>query len=237
MFNATLHQLKQYESDLKTFAEKAYPFATKATVNRAAFETRRRAQDTIESDFVTRNRFTKGSIRVQQARTLDVRRQEAIVGGIADYLATQEFGGVERGSGKNQPIATSYSAGQGDDARPRTRLPRKPNQMQAIQLKRRAGAAKNRKQRNLMAVKGAAAGGNKFVYLDLGRRQGIFRVVGGKRRPRVKMVWDLSRKVVRIPRKPWLDPATVATEKHLPQYYEEAIVFQLKRRNLFREYR
>ena len=233
MIEVDVQDVKQYESDLKTFAKKAFPFATKATVNKAAFETRRVAQSRLENDFVLRNRFTRSSVRVEQARTLDVRRQEAIVGSIADYLATQEFGGVERGGGKHQPIATSYSAGLSEQARPRTRLPRKPNQMQAIQLKRRGRGAKSRKQRNLMAVKEAAAGGNKFVYLDLGRRQGIFRVLGGKRSPRVKMVWDLSRRSVRIPRKPWLAPATRQVQGNLPQYYTEALAFQLRRHSVF----
>lgn len=233
MIEVDVRDVKQYESDLKTFAKKAFPFATKATVNKAAFETRKRAQANVEDDFVLRNKFTRSSIRVEQARTLNVRRQEAIVGSIADYLATQEFGGVERGRGKHQPIATSYSAGLSEAAQPRTRLPRKPNRMQSIQLKRRGRGANSRKQRNLMAVKEAAAGGNKYVFLDLGRREGIFKVLGGKRSPRVKMVWDLSRRSVRIPRKPWLAPATVATQGHLPQYYADALVFQLRRQGVF----
>ncbi|MCH9838623.1 hypothetical protein K0U83_23370 [bacterium] len=232
MIEVNMRDVKQYESDLKTFAKKAFPFATKATVNKAAFETRKVAQMRVEKDMTLRNKFTKGSIRVEQARTLNVRRQEAIVGSIAEYLATQEFGGVVRGGGKHKPIATAYSAGQGEGVRPRTRLPRKPNSMQAIQLKRRGRGAKSRKQRNLMAVKEAAAGGSKYVYLDLGRRQGIFKVLGGKRSPRVKMLWDLSRTVVRVPRSPWLAPATRAVETQLPQYYAEALAFQLQRRGI-----
>jgi hypothetical protein len=221
-------QIKQYESDLKTFAGRSLPFATKQTINRAAFETRRRAQDNIREGMTTRNKYTVSSVRVQQARGLDIRKQEAITGSIADYLATQEFGGTETGGGRNQPIATSYAAGQGRGAK-RTRLPRKPNKMQAIRLRKKSGAGLSRKAQNAAAVQGAAQGGNKFVFMDLGRRQGIFRVTGGKRKPKIQMVWDLSRRSVRIPRNPWLAPATNETQRHIPQYYSDALRFQLKR--------
>ena len=39
MFTMNDEDIKQLESDLKTFAIRAYPFATKNTVNRAAFTT------------------------------------------------------------------------------------------------------------------------------------------------------------------------------------------------------
>lgn len=237
MIEIDTRHMKQYESDLKTFAAKAYPFATRSTVDTAAFETRKEAQSNIASDMVLRNRFTQGSVRVQQARSLNVRDQEAVTGSAAEYLATQEFGGTVTGKGAHQPIATSYSAGLGENARPRTKLPRRPNQMQRIQLKRRGRSASSRKQRNVAAVREAAGSGNKYVFMDLGRRQGIFKVTGGKRKPRVKMVWDLSRRAVRVPRNPWLGPATTTVENRIPTIYTQAMAFQLKRRGLFRDYR
>lgn len=232
MIDINTRDIKQYESDLKTFAKKAFPFATKSTLNQAAFETRKQAQNNLRKDFTLRNRFTSGSVRVEQTRTLNVRRQEAITGSIADYLSTQEFGGMVQGGTGSQPIATGYSAGQ-EGARPRTRLPRKPNMMRSIQLKRRGRRAKTRKQRNLVAVRQAAGGASKYVFLDLGRREGIFKVVGGKRKPRIKMVWDLSRRAVRVPRSPWLAPATREAEDQLPTFYASALAFQLQRRGLF----
>ncbi len=225
-------QVKQYESDLKHFARKAYPFATRQTVNKAAFETRRGYQARIREDLTLRNRWTEQSVRVEQARTLTVSRQAAIVGSVADYMATQEFGGVEKGGGKYKPIATSYSAGLPEDAKPRTRLPRKPNKLSNIQLKSR-GRKLSRRARNKVAVLMAAKSGDKYVWLDLGKRQGLFRVLGGKRNPRVRMVWDMSRRSVRVPKKPLLLPATRAVQAQLPQYYAEALVFQLKRAKVF----
>lgn len=232
MFELDDRDVKRYAADLKTFARRAYPFATKATVNRAAFETRKGYQEGMRDDLTLRNKWTERSVRVDQAKTLIVSRQEAIVGSMADYMATQEFGGTVKGKGKHQPIATSYSAGLGQNTRPRTKLPRKPNQLKNIQLKRRGQGTAGRNARNAAAIREAAGSGNKFVFLDLGRRQGIFRVLGGKRRPYIRMVWDLSSKSVRVPRKPLLLPATRATEKQIPQYYGEAALFQLKRHRI-----
>lgn len=225
-------ELKIYEADLKTFAKKAFPFATKATLNRSVFEIRKEYQSGMRNDLVLRNKWSERSIRVEQAKTLNVPRQEAIVGSIAEYMATQEFGGTVRGGGKHQPIATSYAAGQGLGARPRTRLPRKPNQLKSIQLKRRGNSAAARKARNAAAIGDAAGSGNKFVFLDLGKRQGIFRVLGGKRRPYIRMVWDLSKRSVRVPAKPLLLPATRAVQKRIPEFYRDALLFQLKRHRI-----
>lgn len=232
MLKVDMSQVAEYEKDLKAFARRAFPFATKQTMNRAAFETRTTAQRIIETKMVTRNAWTKRSVQVEMAKGLDVRRQEAIVGSLQEYMATQEFGGTVRGNAEHKPIATSYSAGQAENATPRKRLPRKPNKMRNITLKRRGGASMSRRQRNLVAVKAAAEGGDKYVYLDLGKRAGIFRVLGGKRRPRVKMVWDLSRSAVTVPRNPWLTPATERTTYRLPEFYRDALLYQLKRQGI-----
>ena len=234
MIKIDTKQIKEYERDLKSFADRAYPYATRFTVNTAAFKARELSQDNIRTDMVLRNRFTVSSVRVEQARTLAVSRQYAVVGSIADYLETQEFGGTKQSSsGKGVAIATSYSAGE-EGQRPRTRLPRRPNKMANIQLQKRRKAGSSRKQQNFIAVQQAAKSGQKYIYLDLGRRRGIFRVTGGKRKPKLKMVQDLTRSSVVIPKRPWLAPAVRDTEKFIPKIYEDALKFQLQRNNLFR---
>lgn len=217
-------EIRRFAADLKTFAARAYPFATKATINRAAFETRKGYQENIRQSLTLRNKWTGRSVQVDQARTLNVQRQAARVGSVAPYMADQEFGGTVRGKGKTKPIATSYSAGQ--SGRPRTRLPRRPNQIKNIRL--RGG----RKAGNAAAVRMAAETRTRFVFLDLGRRRGIFRVLGGKRKPYVRMVWDMSRRSVDVPATPLLAPATRETETRLPRFYGEAALFQLKRHRI-----
>lgn len=235
MFAINDKDLKRLERELTTFKAKALPFATKATLNSAAFKARSYAQDNIREKMITRNQFAVKSVQVEQTQTLNIRRQASAVGSIAGFMETQEFGGsVNKKGQQGVPIATSYSAGLGMNAKPRTKLPRKPNQLANIQLKRgRRGA--NRKQRNLVAIKQAAASGDKYVYLDLGRRKGIFKVVGGKRKPSIRMVYDLTNPSVTIKRNPWLKPASDKAEADLPGLYERALVFQLKRHNIFND--
>ena len=235
MFKINDDQILRYEDDLKKFRFKAFPFATKSTVNGAAFKAREFAQENIRNQMVQRNRFTVSSVRVEQSKTLNIKRQAAIIGSIVDYMADQEFGVTKTQSGKEGvPIATSYAAGQAQNAQPRTRLPRKPNKMASIQLKKRLKKGSSRKQRNFAAIRGAAQSGSKFVFLDLGRTRGIFRVLGGKRKPRIKMVWSMSKRSVIIPKNPWLAPAVRRTEPEIPRIYSDALRFQLKRHNLFR---
>lgn len=231
MFEIDARDVKKYEQDLKNFAGQALPYASRAMLTRAAFDSRKEAQGNIREKMTTRNAWTVGSVRAERATSLKVRQQESRMGSLAAYMETQEFGGLETGSGKYQPIATSYAAGQAWGTR-RTRLPRKPNRLQAIQLRKRTGAGLSKKAANRAAIQQAAQGGNKFVFLDLGRRQGIFKVTGGKRRPKVNMVWDMSRRFVRIPATPTIGPAARTTQQRMPQFYAEALVQQLRRRGL-----
>jgi len=235
MIEVDTNQIKELQEDLKVFADRAYPFATKQTINRSAFKAQQISREIVKDEMIQRNKFTVQSIQVDQARTLNVNRQEATVGSTADYMEDQEFGGSKSKSGKQGvSIATSYSAGQGESAQPRTRLSTKPNKLASIRLKRQGTKARSRKQKNFIAIREAAQSGSKYVYLDLGRRQAIFKVIGGKRRPKIKMVHDLTRKTVVIPKNPWLAPAVKQTEKHIPQIYKESLEFQAKRAGLFR---
>lgn len=236
MITVDARQVRAYEKDLKTFKARAYPFATKQTINSAAFMARGFAQENIREQMVERNKWTARSVQVEMARGLVVAQQQAAVGSVAPYMETQEFGGTKRTRGKEGvPIPTSYSAGQGENAQPRTRLPRKANTLQAIQLRRQIKKG-NRKQRNLVAIRTAVSTGQRFVYLELQRRRGLFRITGGKRNPQIKMVWDLSRPVVVIPRNPWLKPATDRTVPQLPALYQAALIAQLERHGLFRSH-
>ena len=231
MFTIDSPDIKRLEADLKAFAHKAFPFATRNTVNRAAFQARREWQHQIDEKLVQRNKFTRNSIQVDLSRTLNVRQQAATVGSIAPYMENSEFGGI-----KTDPaIQTGYSAGQ-QGQQPRTRLPRRKNALKNIQLsKRKRGRKLTRVQRNIVKVKTAAATGAKFVHLKYTGGEGMFKVLGSKRRPRIRMVADLSRKSVVIPATPTLGPAVVATRKAIPLLYKAALTEQLRRHRLFRD--
>lgn len=234
MFISDFKEIENLVADLERFNKKALPFATRNTVNTAAFKARALSQENIRNSMVTRNKFTERSIRVEQTRTLQVNRQEAVVGSTADYMEDQEFGATKRSDGRHGVrIPTSYSAGQ-EGSQPRTRLPRGPNRIQRIRLKNKRKAGKTRQQRNTAAIREAAQSGSKYVFLELARRKGIFKVIGGKRKPKIKMVHDLTDKSVTIPRNPWLAPAVAETTKLIPDIYRDSLQFQVDRLDLFR---
>lgn len=234
MFKINTKEIKKFERDLKGFAHKAYPFATKNTVNTAAFRAQKLAKRDIEIKMVLRNSHARQSIQVEQSTTLKVSRQAAVIGSTADYMEDQEFGTTIVSKGKKGvSIPTGYSAGQ-EGQSPRTRLPRKPNKLVNIRLKHSRRKLKTRRARNAARLREAASSGHKYIYLDLGKSEGIFKVIGGKRNPRIKMIHDMSRKSVVIPRNPWLKPVVDTVQVLIPKIYRDALVFQLKRQGLFR---
>lgn len=243
MITVDMQQLKELERDLKTFARRAYPFATKSTINGAAFTTQKVARRDINVKMITRNKFTEQSVRVEQTRTLNVNSQAAVVGSIADYMADQEFGGFTQKTGKEGvAIPTSFSAGQGKQ-QPRTKLPRKANQLANIRLKQsKKRRPKNRRQAVVFAIQDAVNTSNRYIYLELSNNtKGIFKVTGGRRGikrgtggARIKMVYDLSRMVTPIPRNPWLKPAVDHVQQQMPAIYFKALTFQAKRLGLFK---
>lgn len=240
MITVNVTDVAEYEKDLKAFAHRAFPFATKATINRAAFAGRDIAKDVIKGKMIERNRYTARSIQVEMARTLVVSRQEAVLGSTADYMETQEFGGTIQSGGKHgRPIATA--AASGESSLPRRKLPRPVNRRDRLKLQRlKARKAKNWKQALIFAGQAAVSGGSRVVFLDLGATKGIYRIVGGSRRfkrgwpkgAKLRKLYDLSRRTVAIPARPWLYPATMAAADQMPEFYAEALVFQLRRQGI-----
>lgn len=226
--------IKKLERDLKTFADRAYPFATKNTLNNAAFTSQKMARRDVTIKMIERNKFTGQSIQVDQARTLNVRRQAATVGSVADYMEDQEFGAVKSKRGaEGVAIPTTYSSGEAMTANIRRRLPRKANTLRNIQLQRKGKRGRTRQQQNLIAIQEAASSTRKYVFLDLGKRKGIFKVIGGRRKPKIRMVHDLTEQVVTIPRNPWLKPVIDTVSLKIPEIHAKSLRFQLKRLGLF----
>ncbi len=220
--------IRRLERTLTGMSKHGVKFATMFAMNGAAFEARQLAVRNVEKKFITRNAWTKRSIRVNKGNTRDLR---ASVGSTEDYMRKQELGGSERAGGrKGVAIATSYSSGEGENARPRRKLSRRPNRIRNITLKNTTGRARGRKARNVAKVKEAAKGSNKVVYLDglTGKKKrGLFRITGGKRRPKVKMIQDMSQKKVRTRKKPWLGPATRTAAKGIPRRYKKSLLMQI----------
>lgn len=233
MFSINNENVRKLERDLKQMAERALPFATKKTLNDAAFQAQRIIKADLPKDFILKNRFTMRSIRVEQARTLNIRRQQSVIGSTAAFMEDQEFGGIIRSKGKHGvPIPTSFSAGQGEKTKPRTRLPRKANRLRNLRLSKRNKTAASKKQRNMITIRNAIDTGNRVVFLDLQHSKGIFKITGRKKL-RFKMLYNLTHKSLVIPKRPWLKPAFDESIRMIPAFYADALRFQLKRHRLF----
>lgn len=233
MFKIDSKDVKRLESHLKAFHHRALPFATRETLNTMAFQAQKDGRRTVKIDMVNRNKFTQQSIQVRMARGMNVRQQSSAFGSTQAYMLTQEFGGIKQKKGKvGTPIATSESAGQLGQ-RPRTRLSTRSNKLQNIHLSRVKGAGKGKtqRQRNAIKIRIAAEQGIEHVMLKYGNgRAGIFRVKGNDSGVEsVRMMHDLSRDSVRIPRSSWMKPAADYVGTRVGAYYKEALRFQLKR--------
>lgn len=242
MFKIKLEDVEEYEDHLKTFKQRAFPFASKNALNGSAFKARELWQQDIKSEMINRNAYTRNSIRVEQARTLIVSRQAATVGSIAPYMEVQEFGGTKTSPGKEGvAIPTSYAAGQVEQ-QPRTRLPRKDNKLSNIRLSNRRSKRGTNKQRLLLKVQNAVKTGRRHIFHDFGRTKGLFRVVGGRRSVKrgwpegaqLRMVYDMSDKTVTIPRNPTLKPVIDKAREYMPEIYIKALRYQLQRHGLFK---
>ena len=225
-FSISTAQARQFENKLRDLNKRGLRFAELETLNRTAFETQKTARQELGGRMVLRNQWTERSIQVARATR---QTMEAATGSTQKYMEIQELGGREQAAGKHGvAIPTSVASGEGRDAKPRQRLVRRPNKVVNIRLARNANFSK-RKQRNAVAIKRAVSTGNRYVFLELHRRKGLFRIYGGKRKPRVEMIQDLSQKTVGIPRNPWLMPAAEKQRQRQPRYYAEALQRQLAR--------
>lgn len=243
MFDISSPGTIKLERDLERFKEQAIPFAVRNTLNRAAFGTQGRGKAKVRSDMVLRNSFTEKSIQVERARGLNVAIMEAAVGSTLDYMEDQEFGTTKVSGGKRGvPLPTTTASGEGMGAQPRRKLPRAANRLGRIQLGSQTGKGfKSKRQEIFLRVRETVRAGHKFLYLDTGRKQAIYQVKGRGRVDkqgritgiRMRMVYDLTRRSVNIPKSPWLKPSFDGMLREIPKIYERSLVFQLKRHNLF----
>lgn len=219
-------QVRQFENKLKSLNSRGIPAAQLDTVNRAAFETQKEARRELGGRMILRNAWSERSILVRKANS---QTMESATGSTQPYMERQEIGGTEQAQGKHGvAIPTSVASGEGRGAKPRQKLVTRPNKVSNISLLRNARTP-NRKQRNAIAVKEAVRKGTRFVFLELQQRKGLFRIMGGKRKPRLEMVQDLTRDSIRIPRNPWLTPVANKVAQRMPRYYVEALERQLAR--------
>lgn len=219
---------KKLQRDLEKFAKRAMPYAMRDAVNTAAFEARRVWGDEIRRTFTTRNTFTAGpALRVEKARSGTGRAIEARLGSIAEYMPRQEFGATVSGRRGHKGIPGPTAAGQAAGSVRTKPVRRGFRQGGIIAIKTTGGATRH--QRNAIALARAKKAGSRFVVLERPRGgKGVFLLSGGKRRITTRLLWDVSRRSVRLSPKPTLEPTLKRIGERMDAIMTAAVLKQLR---------
>lgn len=234
MIDIDTRNIDKLQRKLKSFGGKVYPKIQGATLNNAAFETRGKYVKAARRKMTLRNKFTERSIQFDKVRGLNPRNQMSVVGSTAEYMKDQEFGATIRKSGKKGvDIPTSSASGEGM-SRTRRKVVRRANRRGSITLARKRIKARSKQQYIVASIKAAAASGgrNKFLYLPFDRHPGIYKVVGGKRRPRIVLIHDFSRPSVVIRARHPLKQSVNAVIPKMPRFFIKQAEFHLQRMGL-----
>ncbi len=227
-------ELNKFERSLRKAKATAIPAATREMLNRAAKQTWSQARSNVRARMTIRARGglgAIGSIRFDRARGNRIRSMESVIGSIAPYMVKQEFGGTKTSGGKRGvAIPTTTASGEADSQVPRQRLVRKAHLLGNVRLSRRRNTsnADSRGRRAMIAYLVAKQHGDKFVFLDLLQRPGIYKVTA--RGPR--LLYETKRRTVAIPRNPWLLPALQTVRPRMPAIWRTALRKQLIRNRI-----
>jgi hypothetical protein len=223
--------LDELQRELEQLAKRSIPYAARETLNGLAFAGRKIWQDQMASTLTLRNAFTQRRVLVDRATGSRMGDMEAVLGHTEDYMRRLEYGIGERGRRGGLAIPTEAAAGQAKGSLPagRKRAVRPALIIRALGKVKRQSSSMPRKARNARAVREAIKNGTRLAYLDLDKRRGIYKIMGGKKRPQIRKLYDLSRRAVPLPRIPTLQRTLDAALLQAPTIGLAAIQRQLDR--------
>lgn len=229
--NIEIRGLDEMQRELEQLAKRSIPYAARETLNGLAFAGRRIWQQQMASSLTLRNKFTERRALVERATGSRMAEMEATLGHTEDYMRRLESGIGERARRGGLAIPTEAAAGQAKGSLPagRKRAVRPSLIIRALGKLKRQSRSLPRKVRNAKAVREAIRNGSRLAYLELDRRRGIYKVMGGKRRPQIRKLYDLTRRSVPLPRIPTLARTLELTLQQGPTLALAAIQKQLDR--------
>lgn len=219
----------RYATELQHFAKKSVPYALRDTLNDLAFTANRQWKTEMDEQFVLRNNYVVNSRRVVKAKGKRLDAMESRVGSVFDGMFIQEFGGVQHAGEKHgHRVPTSAAAGQ-YGASPRTKRVRPGARINRLNFTNpKASRFSSAAQRIAVALRLAAARGEKYTFIENDNTAGIYRIKGGKRKPRLVMLQRLMEGSVFVPPHPTLAPATWKAAKQVDKIALKHIMRQLK---------
>jgi hypothetical protein len=198
--------LDAMQRELEQLAKRGIPYAARETLNGLAFAGRKIWQEEMASSLTLRNQFTARRALVERATGSRMTEMQATLGHTEDYMRRLEAGIGERARRGGLAIPTEAAAGQAKGSLPagRKRAVRPSLIIRALGKVKRQSRSMPRKARNARAVREAIRNGSRLAYLELDRRRGIYKIMGGRKRPQIRKLYDLSRRAVPLPRIPTL---------------------------------
>lgn len=194
------------QRELEQLAKRGVAYAARDTVNGLAFAGRKIWQEQMASTLTLRNAFTQRRALVERATGTRM-PVEAVLGHTEDYMRRLESGIGERARRGGLAIPTETAAGQAKGSLPagRKRAVRPSLVIRVLGKIKRQSRSMPRKARNARAVREAISNGSRLAYLELDRRRGIYKIMGGRKKPQIRKLYDLSRRSVPLPRIPTLE--------------------------------
>lgn len=181
---------------LKALGGKALGIATRQAINAGAFRLRAITHEQIDKAMILRNKYTLGSIRVEKATGFNPDRMQAKVGSVQKYMETQEFGGARKANAQFLPIPSGHATGEGS-AQVRKKLPKGRLKFSKLQV-------------------GPGRSNSRVGYYNKGGRRGIYQVT---KRKGFRILYNLTKRKVKIPKNPWLRPSVKRVQRELPRIF------------------
>jgi hypothetical protein len=223
--------LDAMQRELEQLAKRSIPYAARETLNGLAFAGRQIWQEQMASSLTLRNAFTQRRALVERATGSRMADMQATLGHTEDYMRRLEYGIGERARRGGLAIPTETAAGQAKGSLPagRKRAVRPSLVIRVLGKIKRQSRSMPRKARNARAVRQAIKDGSRLAYLELDRRRGIYKIMGGRKRPQIRKLYDLSRRAVPLPRIPTLERTLELALRRGPDLALAAMQRQLDR--------
>lgn len=223
--------LDELQRELEQLAKRSIPYAARETLNGLAFAGRKIWQDEMASSLTLRNAFTQRRVLVDRATGSRMGDMQAVLGHTEDYMRRLEYGIGERARRGGLAIPSEAAAGQAKGSLPagRKRAVKRSLVIRVLGKIKRQSRSMPRKARNARAVRDAIKNGTRLAYLELDKRRGIYKIMGGKKRPQIRKLYDLSRRAVPLPRIPTLQRTLDAVLLQAPTIGLAAVQRQLDR--------
>lgn len=241
MLELDTKELKKAQHRLERKAKDGVAWAIRRTLDEMAFQGRREYVRAAKKQMTLRNANTVRSIQFTKVKTMVIEHMESRYGSVENYMDLQERGGVERAKGKEGvAIPTNVAATGSESSAKRLKDVRANMRVSRVQLRNKRIKGRSQGVRNKRKVVDAVKSGKRYIYMDLGRRKGIFRVKGGSKArklhpshgvigARVQMIHDLTRKSVSIPKNPMMARTHTTMRRRFDALASKNLTQQLRR--------